>query len=224
MAAQKTPYIFIDTCSLLETCWNTDRSSKTCTYSNTKEHVFWNSELPALETIGTIIIPTRVYEELQGFANGKKDAELANRSQHLLFLMEPLINEKRIQIVGDKNDPFADSILLSVALKFITKRNLLFITQDRALAKDLDSIGNFESIARTCHEIKVRRIGKSGKVKAHRGLKRKADTNSLAKKSSPTANPISKKSPEKASGHNNLGALQQTKSKATSAVRQWWEA
>lgn len=166
----KEPLIFIDTCSLLETCWNVNRKDNSCHYSAQKQHRFWDIELPALETIGEVIVPYRVYEELYKFKEGKKGPELSGRAKHLLNLILPLVSEERISILGEKNDPFADSTMLFVALKFVTERKLAFITQDRKLAKDLETISSFESIGQTAREIKVRRVGRTGAIEKHRNL------------------------------------------------------
>ena len=74
-------------------------------------------------------------------------------------------------MVGDPNDPFADAILLSVALKFRTQRNMIFITQDRNLAEDLESIRRFRSVSpRKGYDIKIRRVARSGAVEPHRAF------------------------------------------------------
>ncbi|WP_294439973.1 hypothetical protein [uncultured Slackia sp.] len=67
--------------------------------------------------------------------------------------------------MGDPNDPFADAVLLSVALKFRTQKNLLFLTQDRALATDLVAISNFISVRpRNKCELKVYRLNSKGSI------------------------------------------------------------
>lgn len=164
--ASKVPYIFIDTCSLLDSCWVRQQGGSSVVYCQAKEDRFWKREFSALEKTGAIIVPLRNYEELIGFSEGRKRQELQARSQFILRKMESLISAGRIQIVGDANDPFADAILLSAALKFITQRSLVFITQDRALARDLETINQFESIAQK-HRLRTKRIGRDGKIENH---------------------------------------------------------
>ena len=166
------PMIFMDTCSLLDSCW-VKASHGAFVYSSAKEQMFWNRELPALLAMGDVYLALRNYQELEKFAFGNYPKEgLTKRAQLILHKVRPFIESGQIQIAGDFNDPFADAILLSVALKFRTQRNLAFITQDRNLASDLEAIRHFKSVRpRNGYEIKVRRIGNSGAIEPHKRLK-----------------------------------------------------
>ena len=78
-----------------------------------------------------------------------------------------------VEVAGDANDPFADAVLLSVALKFRTQANLHFITQDRALAKDLQRIIGFESVRpRGGQTMVISRVTSSGRVEPFADLSR----------------------------------------------------
>ena len=168
------PYIFIDTCSLLDSCWNrqpTSSGSERFIYCKEKDDKFWGEELRSLEGIGQIIIPLRNYEEMKKHSANAQKPGLASRARFILHRIDELCAARRIEVVGDPNDPFADAILLSVALKFRTQNNMAFITQDRGLAEDLESIRRFRSVKpRKGYDIKIRRIGKSGAIEPHRGL------------------------------------------------------
>lgn len=170
MAKDERPYIFIDTCSLLESCWNrviSKDGEERFSYSKNKDEEFWGNQFSALVAMGDVIIPTRNYEELVKLSNKSSKPDLANRAKHVLKRIMQLYKAGKIQIVGDANDPFADAILLSVALKFKTQKNMAFITQDRKLSEDLESIRHFKSVDnRNGYDIKVRRISKSGKLEA----------------------------------------------------------
>ena len=174
MAANERPYIFIDTCSLLESCWN--RTSGTggeerFDYSKSKDEMFWGRQFASLVSMGDVIIPKRNYEELVKHSRNNARPDLASRAKHVLQKIATLHREGKIQIVGDENDPFADAILLSVALKFRTQKNMAFITQDRKLSEDLESIRHFKSVDnRNGYDIKIRRISKSGALEEQRGL------------------------------------------------------
>lgn len=158
--------VFIDTCSLLVSCWDGDeRRGEDIVLNPKKEKQFWDRELAALLNMGRVIVPLRNYEELQKHAKQRKKPVLARQSKLVLEKLYPLVASGRIEVIGDSNDPFADAILLSVALKFRTQHNLAFITQDTALAKDLTKIGSFESIQpREGQELKVRRISSKGVI------------------------------------------------------------
>lgn len=165
--------IFIDTCSLLDSCWDCrGRASGTrAEYRPAKEHTFWDAVLPSLTAVGEVIVTARNYEELSRLSRVSSDKDrpmLAQRCAHVLKLLHPLIESGSVSIVGDKNDPFADAILLSAALKFRTQKNLLFITQDRALASDLVALAGFASVRPRGFEMKVRRLGSDGDIEAWR--------------------------------------------------------
>ena len=170
MDANERPYIFIDTCSYLVSCWNGD-DRKGVEYSSTKAQVFWDKEMPALAQLGQIILPTRNYEELVKHSGNTTKPMLASQAKEVLRRLKPMVDAGVIQIVGDSNDPFADAILLSVALKFRTQHNMLFVTQDRKLACDLEAIRYFRSVEPLDgYDIRIRRIGLSGALKSHRDL------------------------------------------------------
>lgn len=175
MSAKNDTYVFLDTCSLLDSCWNcfNSRTNKEeFEYQEFKERRFWQNEFPSLEKRGKVILPNRNYEELQKHLRSRNKC-LAHRSEYILRIVNKLIHEHRIEVVGDKNDPFADAILLSVALKFRTQKNMVFVTQDKGLAHDLESIRRFESVKpRKGFDIEVRRISREGSLERHRGATR----------------------------------------------------
>ncbi|MDO4437340.1 MAG: hypothetical protein Q4B77_05255 [Coriobacteriaceae bacterium] len=157
-------YIFLDTCSLLESSWN--RKGNSFVFDAQKDRRFWQTEMQSLMNAGSVILPVRNYEELIKHAHALDDPSrphLRERSECVLTRIDELRDRGDITLVGDANDPFADAILLSVALKFRTTKNLLFLTQDRNLATDLITIASFKSVRpRRGHELKVRRLNREG--------------------------------------------------------------
>ena len=157
--------IFLDTCSLLDSCWvRRGNTPERFEYSREKEARFWNHELGSLFERGQIILPARNYEELLKF-QGRGDESLALRANHVLKILSMHVGNEAIKVVGDANDPFADAILLSAALKFRTREDLLFITQDRGLAHDLFSISKFRSV-HSNKKLDLKRIAKNGALEA----------------------------------------------------------
>lgn len=160
-------YIFLDTCSLLISCWDIARDD-TVSYNAEKDRQFWQTEIATLASAGSIILTKRNYDELIKLSDVNSDPSrpiLGKRAKHVLTRIAPLLRNDIVSIVGDPNDPFADAILLSVALKFRTQKNMLFLTQDRALATDLVAISNFQSVRpRKNRELKVRRLNKAGVI------------------------------------------------------------
>ena len=163
--------IFIDTCSLLVSCWNISPDN-TIKYNSEKDTRFWQGEMPMLSLMGSIILAKRNYDELVKLASVLDDPmrpKLGERCKIILDRVRPLIASGIVSIVGDPNGPFADAILLSAALKFRTQKNLLFLTQDRALATDLIAISHFQSVhPRKGYELKVCRLNSGGSIERWR--------------------------------------------------------
>ena len=166
--------IFLDTSSLLASCWNgDDRRGEQVRHDEPKESTFWNVEVANLAHRGTLILPLRNRDELVKHSNASANPLLAQQARHIISKLEPLVAQQTIEIVGDANDPFADAILLSVALKFRTQHSLWFITQDNALARDLHAITKFESVQpRGGQQLEIRRIAPSGRLERFRNLER----------------------------------------------------
>lgn len=181
--------IFLDTSTLLASCWNGDeRRGEKVVHDQSKESTFWNVEVPSLAKRGTLILPLRNRDELVKHANASTKPLLARQARHVISKVEPLVAQQTIEIVGDSNDPFADAILLSVALKFRTQHTLWFITQDNALARDLHAITKFESVQPRGGELlEIRRVAPSGKLERFRNLERSTgSTSAVHKPAEPT--------------------------------------
>lgn len=161
-----TTLIFIDTSSLLVSCWKGDeRKGEAITHDPSKEQAFWDREVARLAASGRLVLTARNHEELIKHSNSKAKPGLADRSKYVLAKLAPLIKAGTVEVVGDSNDPFADAVLLSVALKFRTQANLVFVTQDRALAQDLLKVVSFESVRpRGGQTMDVQRVAGSGRV------------------------------------------------------------
>ncbi|WP_156171806.1 hypothetical protein [Demequina rhizosphaerae] len=172
----RSTLIFVDTSSLLDSCWNGDeRRGIPITFDHLKEQAFWDVELRSLSARGRLVLTARNHEELVKHSNSSRDPELAERARYVLAKLAPLFKSGAVEVVGDQNDPFADAVLLSVALKFRTQANLVFVTQDRALARDLLKVVSFESVhPRGGQTMEVCRVARSGRVEAVRNHERPA--------------------------------------------------
>lgn len=161
--------VFLDTCSLLDSCWDVrTKHGRQISVTNTaKASMFWAHELPRLSSAGSLIIPKSNYDELVKHEQNQDNADLAYRAREVLGMVERLVAADKLDVVGDPNDPFADAILLSAALKFRTQHHLIFVTQDRALARDLCAVRNFESIRpRRGQRLDVNRVKADGTLEA----------------------------------------------------------
>ena len=144
--------IFIDTCSLL---FN-------------QADIFWRNITPILERERkTIIVPLRVWEEVQKFADNqtlcdqKGTPELSHQAKAAIKNMVTLKKAGIIEVFGDKNDNFADNVFQTVFTQFRLKYNLMLITQDHNLASDILTIGKSKAV-NTKNRILVKKINNYG--------------------------------------------------------------
>lgn len=146
--------VFIDTCSLLSE------------YADS----FWEHIIPVLTNEkASIIVPLRVYEEVEKYAN---DVELCKRkapdnpglNQAAKRAKEKIIklqSEGLVRVLGDENDNFADNVFLTVFTQYRMKYNLILITQDKNLAADILRISDSKAVTVSTKTL-VRRINKHG--------------------------------------------------------------
>ena len=228
MAKDDKPYIFFDTCSLLDSCWNSERGNRDkFVYSQAKDDMFWGHEFASLARMGDVIIPKRNYDELVKHAGNSKKPDLASRSKHVLQRIERLYKAGTLQIVGDSNDPFADALLLSVALKFKTQRHLAFITQDRGLAEDLQAICYFRSLndhyGHPKYDIKVRRISTTGELQPFKGLE-KALCERYEEVASQTSRSRANTGGDGGKSRSRRSSSQEDSGETTVSKKNWWDA
>jgi hypothetical protein len=123
--------IFMDTCSLLTDAADT----------------FWQNIIPFLQTYGTkVIIPMRCGQELEKHAGNAANPELAQKAKHTLKIVNQLISAGYVEIRGEASDNFADNVFLTVFTKFRIHENLLLITQDRGLTRDVLKLNDVRSV------------------------------------------------------------------------------
>lgn len=139
--------IFMDTCSLLH--FAADK--------------FWYNIIPILQQNNKrIIIPAKCVEELEKHSENTEKPELAKDALYCRKLLTRLIEADVVELRGEKCDTFPDNVFKWVFEKFRMIHNLLLITQDNKLAKDILSIKNSESVIVREKDIQVRRINQYG--------------------------------------------------------------
>ncbi len=137
----KESRIFMDTCSIIDA-----------------KILFWEHIKPYLRKYDKkIIIPYRCYEELVKKTRDSQNQELQKTANERLLFLKQLEDDSFIKIRGEKSDNFADNVFLSVFTKFRLQYNLLLITQDNNLARDILNLNNSTS-QKSTHIIKVRRV------------------------------------------------------------------
>jgi hypothetical protein len=146
--------IFMDTCSLLH-----EYAEK-----------FWMNIEPILQRENKkIIIPYRVYEEVDKFASdpalckkkNSTDTQLHSRAVKAKKTVVKLQTKSLVEVMGDKTDNFADNVFLTVFTQFRMKYNLMLVTQDNDLANDIINIAKSRAV-NTNNRIMVERINQYG--------------------------------------------------------------
>lgn len=174
--------IFIDACSLLHK--DDDRVNK-----------FWVHIAPFLQREGkAIIVPNAVCEELKKYADDlsrckqKGDSGLNQRAKNALKNIATSQEAKIVKILGEEGEIFADNVFLHVFTKFRLHHNLMLITNDRDLARDIDALGKSESV-KTKNRIKVMQINQYGYLSPFRlGDKKSPVSKGTAPSHAPTRN------------------------------------
>ena len=178
--------IFIDTCSLLSE------------YADS----FWEHILPVLkENKANIIVPLRVYEEVEKYANDpelckRKAADNPGLNQAAKRAKEKVIklqSEGIVRVLGDKSDNFADNVFQTVFTQYRMKYNLILITQDKNLATDILRISESKAVTVDTKTL-VRRINKHGYLSFVENLKNEAKKAESKKNNSQSQKKHSEKS------------------------------
>ncbi len=139
--------IFVDTCSLMH-CGSSIFSE------NLSIHLSKNNT--------KIIVPSKVIEELEKKVYDS-DGQKKNDANRGLSIIQGYTKNKLVDIRGEKNDPFADNLFLTLFTKFRINHNLCLITQDKGLAEDIYKLKDSKSV-KTKKEIKVLFIKEDGCV------------------------------------------------------------
>lgn len=143
--------IFIDTCSLL--------------YEHSDE--FMQRLVPILKSNGAkLYVAVKVVAELQKHSKNKENAELREGAIRQLAVLQKLTNEGVIGYRGSEKElndkhTFADAVFFTAFSMLRLDHQVLFITQDRALAKDIMNMNGQKSIE-IAKDITVKRINKYG--------------------------------------------------------------
>ncbi len=137
--------IFIDTCSLLDDAAD----------------LFWTNIIPYLHLYkNKVIIPLRSIDELEKFTHNMSKPNLADKSKDCIKKIQQLQNGGFVEIRGESTDNFTDNVLQVVFTKFRMTHNLLLITQDNNLAKDILALNNNRSVR--ANPVQVKKINRYG--------------------------------------------------------------
>ena len=135
-----------------------------------QDDFFLKNLAPALLSLNKkIIITNDVIKELEGHTNiterkinflsmkeetTKEEAKkslnrLASRAENAKKIISIYQKKELCEFFGGQNYPFTDNVFITVFFRFLTKYNMCLLTQDKALARDIEKIKNFEAIKYT---------------------------------------------------------------------------
>lgn len=134
----------------------------TCSFMHPASDEFWKHMIPILtERNKPVIVAFEVLKELKKHSFDLKDIEKANSARSALKMLDKLMKSNIAEIRGEPyDDDLADSLYQVIFTKFRTQYNLLLITQDRGLARDILKLNNTGSVE--SKEISVKRINNYG--------------------------------------------------------------
>lgn len=110
-----------------------------------------------------VIVPLKVYQEVEKHKKDNSKGIISKKAEYTQAVLYRLYKSGDIIIKGEKEDPFADNLFLSLFTKYRLKYNLVLITQDVSLSKDILKLRSADSVA-GIKEISVLRFDKNGNI------------------------------------------------------------
>ena len=107
-----------------------------------------------------IIVLLRSLDELEKHSKNKNKPELMKDANNCIKVVNQLMSAGYIEVRGESTDNFADNVFQVVFTKFRMTHNLLLITQDNDLAKDILTLNDNRSVK--ANPVQVKRINKYG--------------------------------------------------------------
>ena len=121
--------VFADTCALMH---------------EAAKSIFLSKLAPHLARYGNpIIVPHGVIREIEKHT---KQADTCVAGKQAYDILVKLQGQKLLEIRSEQHEPFVDNVFLYVFQRFITKNDMVLITQDRNLALDVARIRESKSI------------------------------------------------------------------------------
>ncbi len=143
--------VFMDTCSLMNNAQALDQFFFKVAGLITK----YNNK---------IIVPVRVVQELQKHSKDNKDKDKSQKAIHAINAIRMMKQGGLLDIRGEENDPFADNLFQTIFTKFRLEHNLVLITQDVGLSRDILNLRIAHSVTRNIHKIMVAKFDKNGRL------------------------------------------------------------
>lgn len=133
----------------------------TCSLLHEGAECFWKNVVPVLESYKKrIIVPEEVVLEIQKHCSSQ-EAGLKGKAVKAFKNLKALAAKDMISVYGDSGKQvFADNTIFSVVARFRLQYQLLVITNDQGLAKDLENLNNSNAVKNKT--IRVRKINRYG--------------------------------------------------------------
>lgn len=134
----------------------------TCTFMFEKAEDFFSRLMPIVIEKGLLIfVPLKCKKELEKHSKNNSDLELSSKARKGISLLEKYA--AHISIREDKwesTGSFADNVFKTVFTMHRDKYNLLLITQDNNLAKEIKELNNSKAVKG--YKVEAKRINKYG--------------------------------------------------------------
>lgn len=139
--------IFIDTSSMIHPA----------------SYKFWSQALPLIGYhANKVFIPKRCIEEIKRFSRNKKDLNLAHHSTIVLKHLDILITAGAVDVRSERYGTFNDNIFISLFTKFRRCNNMVLITQNSDLAKDIFNLNKTKAVKE--FPVMVKKIDENGNL------------------------------------------------------------
>ena len=123
--------IFIDTCSLM----------------HQGADLFWQRIIPYLHLYQKkVYMPYNCLKEVKKLCAKTEEPAVSNRANRVFNTLKTLYKGGCCAFLGDKQDPFPDQYFQTIFMKYRTNANMLLITQDNNLAKDIMRLNEIKSV------------------------------------------------------------------------------
>lgn len=146
----------------------------TCSFLHTPYYLFFKHAGPFLKKYHKkIIIACAVLQELEKYPQKATDRDrkaAQAKSDEVLRDLAIYQANGLIQVCGDANDStVADAVFVSAVSKLRCRNNVLLITQDARLLKEVDRLNYSESV-RNIKKVRVRHINQDGFLRRPKGV------------------------------------------------------
>lgn len=185
-AIQQHDLLFIDTSSLLQP----------------KSAIFMKRLLPILkEEEKKLVVPFRVYEEIQSKQKQSQDSKLSERAYQAEKDLAALQQAHLLTLVGDDDlDEFADNVFNTQITRLRMKHSIALITNDISLGTDILALNDSQSVrGKKVSAFKISHTGHLMRILSREEFQRRQNPHTSSPKSTPKPSPSPRPAPKRSS-------------------------